>query len=97
MSRETGSVPSMGPADHRPRFDQQCRVKAIEPVPAGSDTLLSINFLSNAVYEPRACTKQMLEPPYDKSSLGKCLARSFWLKSRKSRRVTFLACACGDA
>ena len=54
----------MGAADHRPRFDQQCRVKAIEPVPAGGDTLLSINFLSNAVYEPRTCTKQTLEPPY---------------------------------
>lgn len=51
-------------ADNRYAFDQQCRVKAIElaselfdPV---SDVGLSINFMPNAVYEPRACIRQTL-------------------------------------
>lgn len=46
-------------------FDQTCRVKAIElasqlgVVEQGS--LLSINFLPNAVYEPRACIRSTLQ------------------------------------
>lgn len=44
------------------RFDQSCRVKAIEL--AGqlfpSDSRLSINFLPNAVYEPAACIRASL-------------------------------------
>lgn len=43
-------------------FDQQCRVKAIElaaaHAPAGAR--LSINFMPNAVYEPRACIRLTL-------------------------------------
>ena len=60
-----GSILSKVDADNRYWFDQQCRVKAIELAsrlfPAGGDTKLSINFLPNAVYEPRACIRQTLE------------------------------------
>ena len=49
---------------NRYKFDQACRVKAIEL--AGelfhdSDTRLSINFMPNAVYEPAACIRATLE------------------------------------
>ncbi len=46
-------------------FDQRCRVKAIELAArlaiASNDARLSINFLPNAVYEPRACIRATLE------------------------------------
>lgn len=46
------------------RFDQDCRVKAIELAsrlfPAGEDLILSINFMPNAVYEPAACLRATL-------------------------------------
>ncbi len=43
-------------------FDQACRVKAIElAARLGTDRQLSINFLPNAVYEPRACIQLTLE------------------------------------
>ena len=43
-------------------FDQACRVKAIEMAAAlGLDRNLNINFLPNAVYEPRACIQATLE------------------------------------
>ncbi len=44
-------------------FDQACRVKAIELAGAGAlepGTRLSINFMPNAVYEPRACIRATL-------------------------------------
>ena len=45
-------------------FDQACRVKAIElagtHLPPSSRTHLSINFMPNAVYEPRACIRATL-------------------------------------
>jgi EAL domain-containing protein (putative c-di-GMP-specific phosphodiesterase class I) len=45
-------------------FDQQCRVKAIELATrlgmAASGACLSINFMPNAVYEPRACIRTTL-------------------------------------
>jgi len=49
---------------NRYKFDQACRVKAIEL--AGSlfpdaETKLSINFMPNAVYEPAACIRATLE------------------------------------
>lgn len=60
-----GTVLSKVDADNRYWFDQQCRIKAIELAarlfPAGGSTLLSINFLPNAVYEPRACIRRTLE------------------------------------
>jgi hypothetical protein len=43
-------------------FDQACRVKAIElAARLGMDVTLSINFLPNAVYEPRACIRATLD------------------------------------
>ncbi len=51
--------------DNRYAFDQQCRVKAIELASRlfeqSPDTRLSINFMPNAVYEPRACIRLTLE------------------------------------
>ncbi len=42
-------------------FDQACRVRAIElAARLGMSTRLSINFLPNAVYEPRACIQATL-------------------------------------
>ena len=47
------------------KFDQACRVKAIElagrMLPLDDDTMLSINFMPNAVYEPAACIRASLE------------------------------------
>ena len=49
---------------NRYAFDQQCRVKAIELASQlytlADDTKLSINFMPNAVYEPRACIRLTL-------------------------------------
>lgn len=49
---------------NRYAFDQACRVKAIELAGAaigGGDAMLSINFMPNAVYEPKACIRATLE------------------------------------
>ena len=50
--------------DNRYAFDQQCRVKAIELATAlnlpADGARLSINFMPNAVYEPRACIRLTL-------------------------------------
>jgi EAL domain-containing protein (putative c-di-GMP-specific phosphodiesterase class I) len=49
--------------DIRYRFDQACRVMAIETAGAlfeGRDLRLSINFMPNAVYEPNACIQKSL-------------------------------------
>ncbi len=49
---------------NRYAFDQQCRVKAIELAASllkrDDTTKLSINFMPNAVYEPRACIRLTL-------------------------------------
>ncbi|WP_286690941.1 EAL domain-containing protein [Aeromicrobium sp. REDSEA-S38_B2] len=49
---------------NRYRFDQDCRVRAIELAarlfPAEDDLRLSINFMPNAVYEPVACLRATL-------------------------------------
>lgn len=43
-------------------FDQMCRVTAIEQAARlGMETLLSINFLPNAVYQPAACLQKTFE------------------------------------
>lgn len=59
-----GSVLSVIDASNRYAFDQQCRVKAIELASAlyaeGDNVGLSINFMPNAVYEPRACIRLTL-------------------------------------
>lgn len=50
------SVLSQVTPDNRYAFDQSCRVKAIELAAGlGLDRRLSINFMPNAVYQPRAC------------------------------------------
>lgn len=47
---------------NRYSFDQQCRVKAIElAARLGMDSLLSINFLPNAVYQPAACLRKTFD------------------------------------
>lgn len=47
--------------DNRYRFDQACRVKAVQlAAQLGMDSHLSINFLPNAVYEPEACIQTTL-------------------------------------
>ncbi|RVU14989.1 EAL domain-containing protein [Methylobacterium oryzihabitans] len=49
---------------NRYKFDQACRVKAIELAGAlfpDAETKLSINFMPNAVYEPAACIRATLE------------------------------------
>jgi EAL domain-containing protein (putative c-di-GMP-specific phosphodiesterase class I) len=59
-----GAVLAAVTADNRYKFDQACRVKAIEMagngLPSGSDARLSINFMPNAVYEPTACIRASL-------------------------------------
>jgi EAL domain-containing protein (putative c-di-GMP-specific phosphodiesterase class I) len=60
-----GAVLSLVDPENRYAFDQQCRVRAIELAsklfPREEMPHLSINFMPNAVYEPRACIRQTLE------------------------------------
>ena len=47
---------------NRYRFDQACRVKAIElAARLGIDCYLSINFLPNAVYRPETCIRTTIQ------------------------------------
>ena len=55
------SVLSQVTPDNRYAFDQSCRVVAIElAATLGLDRRLSINFMPNAVYQPKACIKATL-------------------------------------
>lgn len=55
------SILSQINAENRYAFDQACRVKAIQQAAAlGLDRKLSINFMPNAVYEPKACIRATL-------------------------------------
>ncbi len=60
-----GAVLARVSADNRYAFDQVCRKTAIELASglslAADGASLSINFLPNAVYEPRACIRVTLE------------------------------------
>ncbi|WP_075881768.1 EAL domain-containing protein [Vreelandella massiliensis] len=57
-----GSILARVTDDLMYRFDQQCRIKAIELASElGMQERLSINFLPNAVYEPEACIQSTLE------------------------------------
>jgi EAL domain-containing protein (putative c-di-GMP-specific phosphodiesterase class I) len=48
--------------DNRYHFDQKCRVTAIEiAARLKIDTILSLNFLPNAVYEPATCIRKTLQ------------------------------------
>lgn len=59
--QSAASILSQINAENRYAFDQACRVKAIEQAAAlGLDRKLSINFLPNAVYEPKACIRATL-------------------------------------
>lgn len=59
-----GEILSSISPEQRYRFDQDCRVKAIELAarlfPADEPLKLSINFMPNAVYEPAACLRATL-------------------------------------
>lgn len=59
-----GSILNQVKDDNRYAFDQHCRVKAIELASKLYDpndkVKLSINFMPNAVYEPRACIRLTL-------------------------------------
>jgi EAL domain-containing protein (putative c-di-GMP-specific phosphodiesterase class I) len=59
-----GTVLAAVSDENRYRFDQSCRVTAIElagsKLPPGSTARLSINFMPNAVYEPTACIRASL-------------------------------------
>jgi EAL domain-containing protein (putative c-di-GMP-specific phosphodiesterase class I) len=49
-------------SSNRYRFDQACRVKAIELAAyLGIESYLSINFMPNAVYQPELCIRTTLE------------------------------------
>jgi EAL domain-containing protein (putative c-di-GMP-specific phosphodiesterase class I) len=49
-------------AENRYAFDQACRVRAIDlAARLGLNRRLNINFLPNAVYEPRACIRKTLD------------------------------------
>lgn len=59
-----GQILGMVDDSNRYKFDQACRVKAIELAAAlfsDHETRLSINFMPNAVYEPAACIRATLE------------------------------------
>ncbi|WP_425419663.1 EAL domain-containing protein [Oricola indica] len=59
-----GEILSRVGPEQRYRFDQACRVKAVELpsrlFPKENTPRLSINFLPNAVYEPAACLRKTL-------------------------------------
>lgn len=60
--------------DNRYRFDQSCRVKAIEAASRlGLDTYLNINFMPGAIYNPLTCIRTTLEAAeefsFDKTKL----------------------------
>lgn len=62
--QSAGAILAEVSAQNRYAFDQNCRVKAIELAAdlklAAEGAFLSINFLPNAVYEPRACIRLTL-------------------------------------
>jgi EAL domain-containing protein (putative c-di-GMP-specific phosphodiesterase class I) len=63
--QSAGSVLSQVTPANRYAFDQQCRVKAIETAASAgllsTPAKLSINFLPNAVYDPKACIQLTLK------------------------------------
>lgn len=67
LCRGTAGEPAaviLGKVDesNRYRFDQACRVKAIELASRlGLQGILSINFLPNAIYRPETCIRATLE------------------------------------
>ena len=61
LGEPAGTVLSLITPENQYGFDQSARVKAIErAAECGLDTMLSINFMPNAVYEPRNCIQTTL-------------------------------------
>lgn len=57
-----GAILARVNAGNRYRFDQACRVRAIElAARLGLDSALHINFLPNAVYRPESCIRTTME------------------------------------
>jgi EAL domain-containing protein (putative c-di-GMP-specific phosphodiesterase class I) len=57
-----GTVLSRVNEENRYAFDQRCRVRAIElAAELGMQTMLSINFMPGAIYEPSRCLQTSLE------------------------------------
>jgi hypothetical protein len=57
-----GSVFAQVDETNRYQFDQRCRTTAIAQAAAlKMESLLSINFMPNAVYRPEACIRSTLE------------------------------------
>jgi EAL domain-containing protein (putative c-di-GMP-specific phosphodiesterase class I) len=65
QGQSAGQILSQVDENRQYKFDQACRVKAIELAgrlfPRTEETKLSINFMPNAVYEPAACIRTSLE------------------------------------
>jgi EAL domain-containing protein (putative c-di-GMP-specific phosphodiesterase class I) len=65
QGESAASVLAQVTSANRYAFDQQCRVKAIQTAAAAglldTSAKLSINFLPNAVYEPKACIQLTLK------------------------------------
>ncbi|MBA3804391.1 MAG: EAL domain-containing protein [Acidobacteria bacterium] len=62
LGEPAATVLSQLNSENRFRFDQDCRTKAIESAAAlGMSGALSINFIPNAVANPRACIRRTLE------------------------------------
>ena len=62
--QSAGQILGMVDETNRYKFDQACRVKAIELAGTlfpNAETRLSINFMPNAVHEPAACIRATLE------------------------------------
>ncbi|MCE2595945.1 EAL domain-containing protein [Motilimonas cestriensis] len=61
-NESAGSIIAKVNDDNRYLFDQMCRVKAISlAAELGLDSMLSINFLPNAIYQPERCIRTTLE------------------------------------
>jgi EAL domain-containing protein (putative c-di-GMP-specific phosphodiesterase class I) len=65
QGQPAGQILSQVDESRQYKFDQACRVKAIELAgrlfPRTDETRLSINFMPNAVYEPAACIRTSLD------------------------------------
>ncbi|MGF1576458.1 MAG: EAL domain-containing protein [Cyanophyceae cyanobacterium] len=61
-NESAGSIFESVDCRNRYRFDQACRVKAIQGAAAlGMTSALSINFMPNAVYQPELCIRTTVE------------------------------------
>lgn len=61
-NESAGSILSQVTEENRYRFDQACRVRAIQlAAELEIQSLLSINFLPNAVYQPELCIRTTIE------------------------------------